>query len=151
MTTRKNVVSKKRQDRAHAFCLVFQLPFMEPPFGGEVAALAIDNYYQTLEGGKKGIDGRFVKDNFCGVISRLDEIDELLKKALNEWDLSRVAVADLAILRLGVFELLNGKTPQKVAINEAVELAKIYCAAESPKFINGVLGGVMNKMEEDEK
>jgi len=134
----------RKEDRAHAFSLVFQLPHINT---NDIDAV-VEAYYSGLETGKKGIDAKFVKSGFEGVIQNLDEIDSKIKEVLTDWDLNRLAAADLAILRLAVFELVfSEKTPPKVAINEAVELAKVYSSEDAPKFINGVLGGVAKNME----
>ena len=92
-----------------------------------------------------------VKD-FChkittGVGEHMREIDAKLVKYATNWQLKRMAVIDRNILRIGVFELLHaGDIPPKVAINEAVELAKKYGDLDSSKFINGVLDKI-NKTE----
>jgi len=165
MTARDNSIAKKRQDRAHAFCLAFQLPFFEELPDAEVI---VTRYFETLDSPIKE-SAKYAKEAYSGIVGRLTEIDALLSAALpkiaenkevkknreartnkqskpKEWSLKRLAATDLAILRLAVYELLSGKTPQKVAINEAVELAKIYGAEDSPKFINGVLGGVVKNL-----
>ncbi|MBI3317702.1 MAG: transcription antitermination factor NusB [Candidatus Omnitrophica bacterium] len=78
-----------------------------------------------------------------GTTSHLKEIDQLLSKYATNWSLSRMAVVDRNILRLGTYELLFGsETPPKVAINEAVELAKRFGDVESGKFVNGVLDSI---------
>ena len=73
------------------------------------------------------------------------EIDKLLVERADNWTLERMAVTDRNILRLGAFEMLHGGTPERVAINEAVELAKRYGAKQSPHFVNGVLDRFMHK------
>ena len=85
------------------------------------------------------IDNLFVRDMVKGV---LDKKDELYKKAdqnLKDWKMSRLGLTDQAILCLGLYELLYTDTPDVVAINEAVELAKKYGQDGSPSFINGIL------------
>ena len=134
----------RKEDRAHAFCLVFQLPHIDVLDAESV----IEGYFDGLENGKNGVGVKFVVNEFQGVIRHLSDIDDRIKRVLNDWDLSRLAAADLAILRLAVFELVfNDKVPTKVAINEAVDLAKVYSTEDSPKFINGVLGGVVKGLE----
>jgi len=76
-----------------------------------------------------------------GVLDHLDHIDILIARYAPEWPLDQMAVIDRNILRIAIFEfLVSGKTPVKVAINEAVELAKTYGSDSAPRFINGVLG-----------
>ena len=85
------------------------------------------------------VDNEFVKDIVYGVITYKDEIDKLANKYLAGWDISRLGNTDKAILRIGIFELLYTETPDIVAINEAIELAKLYSDDSVRKMINGVL------------
>lgn len=81
------------------------------------------------------------------VISSLEEIDALIAGAAPEWPLPKVAKVDLAILRLAVYELCIQKlAPPKVAIDEAVELAKEFGSDTSASFVNGVLGTIMKNV-----
>ena len=78
-----------------------------------------------------------------GTIKHRPAIDELLTRYATNWSLHRMAVVDRNVLRLGTFELLFGEeTPPKVAINEAVELAKRFGSDDSGKFVNGVLDSI---------
>ncbi len=89
-----------------------------------------------------------------GVSRERATIDELISKCAPEWPLEQIASVDRAILRLGAFELLYGdydEVPPKVAINEAIELAKSFGSDSSPKFVNGVLGTVYREMGEPMK
>lgn len=90
-----------------------------------------------------------------GIIEHLPEIDKVLEKAAPEWPLSQIALVDRNVLRLGLYELMYAdpaEVPPKVAINEAIEIAKNYGGENSPKFINGVLGTVYRQLHpEDSK
>lgn len=79
-----------------------------------------------------------------GVIESEAKIDEIIKPAAPEWPIEQIALVDLTILRMSVYELLFAKeeVPPKVAINEAVELAKAFGGPRSSKFVNGVLGTI---------
>jgi N utilization substance protein B len=81
----------------------------------------------------------FARSLLAGVRKHRAEIDALLVERADNWTLERMAVTDRNILRLGAYEMLHGGTPERVAINEAVELAKRYGARQSPHFVNGVL------------
>jgi N utilization substance protein B len=84
------------------------------------------------------------------VLDNKDEIDKIIEKRLKNWLLSRLANVDRNILRVAVAEvkyLEKDPVPAKVAINEAVEIAKIYCSSDSPGFINGVLDRVFGDLE----
>jgi N utilization substance protein B len=89
-----------------------------------------------------------------GVIENLDKIDKVIKKAAPDWPLDKIALTDRNVLRIGLYELMfadKEEVPPKVAINEAVEIAKNFGGASSPKFINGVLGTVYRQMQESGK
>lgn len=74
------------------------------------------------------------------VVEKIDTIDSLIEKCAPEWPIEKINKIDLAILRLALTELKLKKVPQKVVIDEAVELAKSYGSNSSPPFVNGVLG-----------
>jgi N utilization substance protein B len=82
-----------------------------------------------------------------GVIRYQEEIDTLIARYAPEWPLDQMAVIDRNILRIAIFEfLIDGETPVKVSINEAVELAKTYGSDSAPRFINGVLGTLADQL-----
>ncbi len=81
-----------------------------------------------------------------GALESEEEVDSMLEEAAPEWPISELAVIDRNILRLSLWELLIwGETPVKVAINEAVELAKKYGSDSAPRFVNGVLGTLASR------
>jgi N utilization substance protein B len=79
-----------------------------------------------------------------GFPEKKEEIDAIIKKNLVGWNFDRLSKLDLSILRIALYEMKYLETPYKVAINEAVELAKVYSGDKAPSFINGVLGGYVN-------
>ncbi|MFV1967407.1 MAG: transcription antitermination factor NusB [Pirellulaceae bacterium] len=81
----------------------------------------------------------FARSLLSGVRRNRSELDELLAERADNWSLDRMAVTDRNILRLGAFEMLYAETPGRVAIDEAVELAKRYGARQSSQFVNGIL------------
>lgn len=88
---------------------------------------------------------RLGEDLFFQCLDHLEEADAAIASAAQHWDLSRLAAVDRAILRLGAFELLfRPDLPPKVALDEAVRLAKRFSTAESGAFVNGILDHVMN-------
>ena len=88
----------------------------------------------------------FANQLFEGTLTRLAEIDPLIARHADNWDMKRMSVIDRNILRLGVFELMHlDDVPPKVCINEAVELAKRFGDEESGKFINGILDAIHKK------
>jgi N utilization substance protein B len=99
-------------------------------------------------------DMPFMEELLGGVMSRRNDLDLVIEKAAPEWPLARIAPVDRNVLRLGLFELLfadRDKVPAKVAINEAIELAKSYGGEQSGRFINGVLGAVYKELGEPGK
>lgn len=82
------------------------------------------------------------------IIQSEELLDNVIAKSAPEWPIDKIAKIDLAILRLAVFELLvEKKEPPKVIIDEAIELAKEFGNANSPKFVNGVLGTILKEQE----
>src|ERR1700742_3127091 len=77
-----------------------------------------------------------------------EELDETIAEHLRGgWTVDRVAPLDLNVMRVALFEIEEGETPYEVAIDEAVEIAKEYCGADAPAFINGVLGAIVSERE----
>ena len=98
---------------------------------------------RNLERYKTAIDDTtFVRSLTLGVLDKLSQLDDMLKPIAPDWPIDQIARIDRVTLRIGLFELLYFKeiVPPKVAINEAVELAKAFGSDNSSKFINGVLG-----------
>ncbi len=96
------------------------------------------------------IENEFIKEIVYGVITYKNEIDNLANKYLEGWTIDRLGNTDIAILRMGIFELLYTDTPHVVAINEAIELAKTYSDDSVRKMINGVLDKVYHEVLKDE-
>ena len=89
-----------------------------------------------------------------GVTSRLPQLNKIIGKAALEWPIERITIVDRNVLRIGLYELLyedKKEVPPKVALNEAIELAKTFGGESSGKFINGVLGTVYREMEKLKK
>ena len=99
-------------------------------------------------------DKTFVWQLIAGVVQHLPEINKIIEKAAPEWPLNQITITDRNVLRIGLYELLYAnkeEVPPKVAINEAIELAKTFGGESSGKFINGVLGTVFKEMPESAK
>lgn len=95
------------------------------------------------------IDLKYSKELVESFNSNKESIDSLINKYAKNWTINRMAKVDLAILRLAICEILYmSEMPTKVSINEAIELAKLYCDDKSPKFINGILGSVVSEIGE---
>ena len=96
-------------------------------------------------------DGGFIEHLIKGVEEHLADIDGLITKFAPEWPLEHITIVDRNVLRLGTFELkFDDKIPAKVAINEAIELAKTFGGESSGKFVNGVIGAIYKEVGEKE-
>ncbi len=99
-------------------------------------------------------DISFITELAQGVVKKRPEIDTIITKAAPDWPLEKISIVDRNVLRLGLYELLfadRAEVPAKVAINEAIELAKSFGGENSGKFVNGVLGSVYKEMGEPGK
>ena len=125
------------------------------------------DFRKKSHGGLKKIIGRniealtpdvedvdFIQSLAKSVIEFQPKIDKIIEKAAPEWPLEQITIVDRNVLRIGLYELLFGdrkEVPPKVAINEAIELAKTYGGESSGKFINGVLGTIYREIGEPGK
>jgi N utilization substance protein B len=110
----------------------------------EVLARNIARYEETID------DKDFIEQLVHGVDEYQNALDDIVRPVAPEWPIEQIARIDRIVLRIGVFELLYEKdVPPKVAINEAVELAKAFGGENSSKFVNGVLGTVLRSQEEN--
>ncbi|HET7121977.1 MAG TPA: transcription antitermination factor NusB [Solirubrobacterales bacterium] len=82
-----------------------------------------------------------------GVDAHREELDDIVADHAKGWTVDRIAPLDLNVLRTAIYEIEFTDTPAEVAINEAVELAKEYCGADAPGFINGILGAIVRERE----
>lgn len=114
----------------------------------EIVKANIEEFGPGLE------DTTFIWDLIGGALENLDKINEIIEKCAPEWPLDQITLIDRNVLRIGIFELLWGKreeVPPKVAINEAIELAKNFGGESSGRFINGVLGTIYREIGEPGK
>lgn len=108
----------------------------------------------TEEFGSSDTDRPFMERLLAGVLEKREDLDRIITKAAPDWPLERIAPIDRNILRIGLYELLfadRTQVPPKVAINEAIELAKVFGGDSSGRFINGVLGAVYKEIGEPGK
>ncbi len=93
-------------------------------------------------------DQKFVIDLVVGVLNNKQQIDDMITKYAVDWPLEQIAAVDRNIIRIAAYEFAVSKqTPNRVAINEAIELAKTFGSESAPKFVNGVLGSISDNME----
>jgi N utilization substance protein B len=89
----------------------------------------------------------FTRELVEGVENHRDELDDLIEEHAIGWSLNRIAPLERAILRVALFEIVHrSDVPDEVAIDEAVETAKLYCSAEAPSFVNGILAGALEEV-----
>lgn len=108
----------------------------------------------TAEFGEGNADSPFMNDLLNTVLAKRSELDAVIEKAAPEWPIDKISVIDRNILRIGLAELLYAdrtQVPAKVAINEAIELAKTFGSETSGRFVNGVLGAVYLELGEPGK
>lgn len=97
-------------------------------------------------------DRQYITDKVMDIMSRKNDIDKTISEISEGWKLPRIGKEELAILRLGVYEVIyDSSIPEKVAINEAVELSKKYCDASASKFVNALLAKLVKKDDASEK
>ena len=133
----------RKNDRKHAFCLIFQRDFGDETEISEALAYYLENFAE-----EEASEIDFIFREIQGVYDNLAEIDRLIGETSAAWDISRISKIDLAIMRLAVYELVyDDSIGEGVSINEAVELAKAYSTEESGKFVNGVLGKISRKLK----
>ncbi len=131
----------RHTSRKLALSSIFSWSFSEPDIDKNVETSA-----EMLEEEGISYDNELTKFIVNGVKDHTDEIDKIIEECAPDWPIDKIAKIDLVILRIAIFEVLFGKkTPVKVAIDEAVEIAKEYGNDTSHKFINGVLGTVVEK------
>ena len=140
---------KRREIREHLLSLLFLKEFHEADEVDEQNQLYFDVLLQN-EG--KGVDdAKEVMDRYDKLKTYLPEIDSKLITEMQKWNLKRVGIVERNLLRLATFEVLYDEIPSAVAINEAVELAKIYGGDQAPGFINGVLSRIVKTKENTEQ
>jgi len=133
----------RKNDRKHAFSIVFQQSFL-----GEWDAPQDLEYYLENFAEEKASEPDFILREIQGVFENIETIDRHIEETSAAWDIGRISKIDLAIMRLAVYEILYAPDiGAGVSINEAVELAKAFSTEESGKFVNGVLGKIVRKLE----
>lgn len=143
----------RREIRDKIFKIVFTLEFNSPDEMGEQLELAFDSGLPGEEDDDPMLyasvsdkDREYISAKVLDIVSKQADIDRTISEISEGWKLARIGKEELAILRLGVYEVLyDDAIPEKVAINEAVELAKKYCDVQASKFINALLGKLAKK------
>lgn len=132
---------KRRELREHTFKLVFMKEFYAPELLEEEMKLYLDSEELADYTDEEKVR---IKERAEQVLEKAEEADELTNQYAKGWQTRRMAKVDLSLIRLALYEIRYDETvPDKVAINEAIELAKQYGGNDSPSFINGILGKIV--------
>ena len=128
----------RRELREHIFQLLFRVEFNEKDEMAKQVGLFVEDMEEETE--VKERDKTYISEKYAKIVEKLPEIDKMLDEVSKGWKTSRMGKVELTILRLAVYEMrFDEDIPQKVAINEAVELSKKFGGNEAPAFVNGVL------------
>ena len=133
----------RRKARICALQMLFQYDIAQPR-----ADELPDSYWEAFGDDMGNVARDFSNNLALGAISRLDEIDDLIKRRAEHWRIKRMAVVDRNILRLAIYEFLyEADTPKTVVINEALEIARRFSTFEATQFINGILDAIKRDLE----
>ncbi len=128
----------RSQVREEVFKIIFRVPFMKEEEMEEQVYLCLEE----LEG-KSEENLNYIREKVNDIIHNISVIDGKIEECCDGWNLNRIGKAEIAIMRIAVYELLyDEEVPDRVAINEAVELTKSYCDESAKGFVNAVLGKV---------
>ena len=129
----------RKKSREKAMELLFSITLSKDSVE-EAMEVFVDNYEDNIN----ELDLDYIKNLLNGVEANKEEIDKIIESNLQNWKLDRISKVNLTILRLGVYEIaFDENVPKKVALNEAIELGKLYSDQKSVSFINGVLDKVL--------
>ena len=136
---------KKKQTRSEARVEAFKLIF-ESEVNSESPEYLIEVMLEEHPESESNVD--YIKTVYLGVLAKKDEIDKMIEDSMTfGWKLERISKVALAVLRMAVFGILYIEdVPEKVAINEAVEIDKKYDEPDNSAFVNGILGGIIKKL-----
>lgn len=148
---------RRSELREHVFCALFCLGFYPQEEREEQLQLYFDDINRQKQEEESGIvlsveakpkDREYIRQRIQDIFSNLSQLDEKIDAVSTGWSITRMGKVDLTIIRLAYYEMLYDESvPVKVAINEAVELAKKFGGDDSPSFINGILAKLVTDLE----
>lgn len=142
------IMGTRRNSREVALQFLYQEDFTlgaDQPYGYDLAE-RFELFCSLFEVNKKARPYAYAI--LQGVSAEIERLDQLISEAATNWRLERIAPTDRNLLRIAVYEmLLQEDVPPQVAINEAVEIAKRFAGEDSPKFINGILDSIKDRLE----
>lgn len=131
----------RKTARKHIFNIIFQLEFNEITDINQVLETYSEEYENT-----EGRDKTFIINECSGIFENIEVIDNMINNASKGWSVERLSKVDLAILRIAAYEInFDDDIPNRVAANEAIELAKEFSTDKSPVFINGIIGQLISE------
>lgn len=141
----QDVIKQRRFARRLALQALFEIDCVAHAPGVAVDGRLADD--ETREVGNFGLGAAFLRWLVSGVVKHRYTLDALVQKYAPDWPVDQLGIVDRNILRLALFELgaQSADTPQKVVINEAVELSKLFGSDSTPRFVNGVLGSALDE------
>jgi N utilization substance protein B len=132
---------RRTQAREIAMQVLYQFDVQGDDFRDNVAMF-------TLEASEDDLTRKLASEWAIGAWNNIEVCDKLITEAAIKWDMSRLSSVDKSILRLGTYQMrFCDDIPQKVVINEAIEMAKCFSGTQSPRFINGVLDAILRKLK----
>lgn len=143
--SRKARSGSRRRSREITLSLLYSLEFASKDRADEKT----EDTFDIIE--RNESDDEYARRLFEGVCRNLGVIDERIRSYSHHWRLERMNLIDRNILRIGVFELVEGLVPVEVAINEAVELSKVFGDSKSSSFVNGILDAIARQEKEKEE
>ena len=134
----------RKKIRENLYIMLFRLDF----YNEEELLSQAEIYLEDEIENASEKDKEELSSKFRDVLEHIEEIDAQIEEKSKGWTVKRIAKAELTVLRLAVFEILYvDDVPDSVAVNEAVELSKLYCADKAKGFINGILASVVKDKE----
>ena len=128
----------RREERETVFKLLFSASFRPDEDPSDILREYEEDNEKTCS--------EYIRNTFFGALSSIGDSDVRIEADSKNWKASRLSSVTSSLLRLSIYEMLNTDVPPKVAINEAVELAKQYGGDESPSFVNGILGEIAREL-----
>lgn len=133
----------RSQVREEIFKIIFRYPFNSK----EEMMEQVEYSLEELEG-KSDKNINYIRDKVKGIIDNIDNIDNKISDCCEGWSIDRIGKAEMAIMRIASYEIMfEEDVPSSVAVNEAVELSKLYCDEDAKGFVNAVLGKVVKSVE----
>lgn len=132
----------RSQVREEIFKILFRLPFIADEELEEQTAFAMEELQ-----GKSQENQDYIREKVAAIRNHVEELDDRIKENCEGWSLNRIGKAEIAIMRIAAYEMLYEEdVPESVAINEAIELTKLYCDEDAKGFVNAVLGKIAKQL-----